>query len=377
MTSRITFFATCAPGIEPVLHEEARALKLARLERQVGGVRFEGTMQDAWRANLWLRTAIRVLRRVDRFQARDADELYQGVGAVDWKRFLAPEASLAVDAQSKESSLDHTRFVEQRTKDAIVDQLRAGEARPSVDRDDPDLRVHVHVFRDRVTLSVDTSGDSLHKRGWRRFQGRAPLAETTAAAMVQLSGWDRRSPLVDPFCGSATLLIEAGLLAAGIAPGSFRRSFGFERWPGHDAAGFARVRAEAQAERRVPRKLRLLGMDASPDALEGARANVAHASLAELVELGVGDALDWTPRPGWNAWIVTNPPYGERVGVPSELLGLFAALGAKWREQARGYHLALLSGNPDLTRALAFPGAKKVGLKNGSLDCELLCQHLD
>lgn len=377
MPPRLTFFATCAPGLEAVLHEEVRALKLARVERQVGGVRFEGTMRDAWRANLWLRTAIRVLRRLERFEARDADELYRGIGAVDWKRFLAREGSLRVDAQSKESSLDHTRFIEQRTKDAIVDQLRAGEVRPAVERDDPDLRVHVHVFRDRVTLSVDTSGDSLHRRGWRRFQGRAPLAETTAAAIVQLSGWDLRSPVLDPFCGSATILIEAALLAARIAPGSLGRSFGFERWPGHDGAGFAAAVAAARRERAVPRKLRLVGSDASPEAIEGARANLRQVGLDGMVELAVADALERTERPGWNAWIVTNPPYGERVGVPAELLVLFEGLGAKWRAEARGYHLALLSGNSDLTRALGFHGASRTALENGSLACELLCQRLD
>jgi 23S rRNA G2445 N2-methylase RlmL len=216
VAGREIFFASCAPGIEPVLHEEARALRLAKVERQVGGVRFEGTMRDAWRANLYLRTAIRVLLRVARFEARDTDALYAGVSRVDWSRFLRTDGTFVVDARTKESALDHTLFVEQRVKDAVVDQFRSRSGRrPAVDKESPDLGISVHLFRDRCTVMVDTSGESLHKRGWRRFQGRAPLAETLAAAIVMLSGWDRRSPLLDPFCGSGTILIEGALLAGG------------------------------------------------------------------------------------------------------------------------------------------------------------------
>jgi putative N6-adenine-specific DNA methylase len=235
--ARETFFATCAPGLEPVLHEELAGLRLARIERQVGGVRFEGGIEDAWRANLNARTAVRILLRLARFEAASADALYAGASAVDWGRFLRPDGTFRVDAHSNESALDHTLFVEQRVKDAVADAFRARHgARPSVDLEDPELSIRVHLFRDRCTLSVDTSGESLHKRGWRRFQGRAPLAETLAAGIVLLSGWDRRSPLLDPFCGSGTVLIEAAWIAGGVPPGHLRKRYGFERWIGHDAA---------------------------------------------------------------------------------------------------------------------------------------------
>ncbi|NOT31438.1 MAG: hypothetical protein HOP15_13405, partial [Planctomycetes bacterium] len=163
---RSVFFVTCARGVEPVLHAEAKAIGLAKIERQVGGVRFEGTRADGWRANLMLRTAVRVLQRLERFEARDGDALYAAVHALEWERWLAPEGSLAVQAQSTESALDHTQFVEQRVKDAVVDRFRARTGtRPSVDRDDPDLGIHLHLYRDRATLSLDTSGEALHKRG--------------------------------------------------------------------------------------------------------------------------------------------------------------------------------------------------------------------
>jgi putative N6-adenine-specific DNA methylase len=365
---RHTFFATCAPGIEGLLHDEARALKLSKLERQVGGVRFEGAWSDAWRANLWLRTAVRVLARLERFQATDADELYRRVQRVDWTSWLSSEQSLIVSAQSKESALDHTRFIEQRVKDAIVDQFRARSLpRPSVNKDAPDLSVHVHLYRDRCTLSLDTSGDSLHKRGWRRFQGRAPLAETLAAALLLRSGWDRRSPLVDPFCGSATIL-----LAAGRAPGLSRPGFAFERLPGFEPQTWDRLRLEAERAQRPPAKLRLVGIDADEVQLAGARENLAGLDLSERIELVHGRAEDFEYKRGWNAWIVTNPPYGERVGEERELAPVYRRLGETWRERCGGWRVALLSGNPNLARELGLAPRRTTALANGALECELL-----
>lgn len=376
-SERHTFFATCAPGLEPLLHAEVRGLRLARDERQVGGVRFEGTFEDAWRANLELRTAVRVLCRLARFEARDADELYRGVSHVPWARWLAPGATLWVDAQTKDSALSHSRFVAQRTKDAVVDQVRAlTDTRPDVDRERPGLRLHVHVSRDKVTLSVDTSGESLHKRGWRREQGRAPLAETLAAALVLRSEWDRRAPLLDPFCGSGSILVEAGLIATDTAPGLFRESFGFERLPGHDAAGFAALRARLEARRTMPRKLRLIGTDAARERVEEARANVAAAGLSDLVTLGVADARDFAPRPGWNAWIVTNPPYGQRIGAEGGLVPLYRAFGRALRERCAGYTLALLTSEGELGPALGIEGLDEVRTQNGGLACSLLVGRL-
>ncbi len=372
-----TFFATCAPGLEPLLHDEARRLRLARIERQVGGVRFAGRLEDAWRANLYFRTAIRVLQRLARFEARDQDELYKGVQELDWMRWLRPHATLAVSAQSSDSQLDHSLFVAQRTKDAIVDQVRkTSGSRPDVDKEDPDLLVHVHLYRDRCTVSVDTSGESLHKRGWRRYQGRAPLAETLAAAVVLLSGWDRRSPLLDPFCGSATILIEAALLAADFAPGMFRRGFAFERFPDHDPQRWQALRAKTRDAARFPPRLILRGSDTSVRAIEGARENLAAAELDDRIEIEQCDVCAFDFRRGWNAWIVTNPPYGERVGNTGELIPLFADFGRIVSDHCSGYHLALLSGSRELTRALGIRADSAVRLMNGRLPCELLCARV-
>jgi len=350
---------------------------LARAEQQVGGVRFEGTLQDCWKANLWLRTAVRVLLRLERFHAPDEDALYKEVASLDWAAHLSPGGTLWVDAQCRESNLDHSRYVAQRVKDAVVDRLRTADGtRPDVVREDPDLRLHLHLYRDRATLSLDSSGESLHKRGWRRAQGIAPLAETLAAAVVLASGWDRRSPLIDPFCGSGTLLVEAALIAAGKAPGVFRSRFGFEGWPGHDAAAYAAVHAEASATGELPRKLRLLGFDSDRARVAETVKNLEGAGLAGACEIDVAQALEFAPRPGWNGWIVCNPPYGERVGDERKLIPLYRDFGRLLRERCEGFSLALLSGNPDLAQRLELPSLERRTLQNGSIPCELILGRL-
>jgi 23S rRNA G2445 N2-methylase RlmL len=367
------YFVTCAPGLEPVLHAELNALKLRRVERQVGGCVFEGSQRDSVRANLWLRTAIRVLRRLQRFDAPDEDTLYAVAREVEWERLIEPEASIVIDAQSRDSKLNHTRYVEQLVKDAIVDRFRAATGeRPSVDKEDFDLRVHVHLARDRATLSVDTSGHSLHRRGWRVHQGRAPLSETSAAGIVLHSGWDRRAPLLDPFCGSGTILIEAAWIASGRAPGSLRKQFGFERWLDHDPRVLEELRSQAEAQVRTPRKLSILGWDRDPQRVEEARENIESAGVQDLVKVERAAVRDFAPRPGWNAWIVTNPPYGERVGDVKQLEPLYREFGENLRERCAGYRLALLSGNMELAAQLGFEGIERTFLKNGAIDCELI-----
>jgi putative N6-adenine-specific DNA methylase len=372
------FFATCAPGVEPVLHEEIRALRLPRSERQVGGVYFEGGIEAARRANLWLRTAIRVLMRVQRFACGDEGTLYAETKRVPWESFLQADGGLVVDAQSRDSSLSHSRFIEQRVKDAIVDRFREKTGRrPNVDREAADLGVHAHLFRDRCTLSVDTSGHALHRRGWRKHQGRAPLAETLAAAVLKFSGWDERAPLLDPFCGSATIPIEAALMAAGIAPGLFSQGFGFENWPGHDTKAWEREKSEAHQERRSPKRLRLHGTDRDKQRIGEARENAAAAGVGDQVELEVADAREFAPRRGWNAWIASNLPYGERIDRGIDLEVLYERFGDALRTHCEGYHVALLCPLGPLTKKLGLRRPERHTLLNGGLDCRLLCAKID
>lgn len=372
-SDRHLYFVTCAPGIEPMLHHELTALRLARVERQVGGCVFEGSERDCVRANLHLRTAIRVLRRLKRFEAHDEAALYSVAREIEWEHLIGPDASLVIDAQSRDSELNHTRYVEQLVKDAIVDRFRAqtGE-RPSVDKDDFDLRVHVHIARNRVTLSIDTSGHSLHRRGWRLHQGRAPLSETSAAGIVLHSGWDRRAPLLDPFCGSGTILIEAALIASNTAPGIFRKQFGFERWLTNNPVIIEHEREKARKEVKMPRKLSILGWDSDGGRIEEARENIESAGMQDIVKVEQAPARDFAPRRGWNAMIVTNPPYGERVGDVRQLLPVYREFGQTLREHCSGSCLVLLSGNEELAGELGFRSALSLGIKNGPIDCELI-----
>ena len=369
-----SFFATCAPGVEPLLQKELTELRFAKVERQVGGVYFEGRPSEARRANLWLRTAVRVLMRVARFRAETDTDLYEGAKAVDWQRFLRADGNLVVDAHTNMSALDHTRFIEQRVKDAVVDQFREhGGERPSVERAGADLGIYAHLYKDRCTLLVDTSGDALHKRGWRRNQGVAPLAENLAAALVLTSGWDRRSPFLDPFCGSGTVVIEAALIAGGIAPGLFRPEygFGFERWPDHDARAWRREREIAQNTIKMPRKLRIIASDSSTARIGDARDNEVGAGLDELIDFQHADALDFAPRKGWNGWIVSNLPYGERIGRARALLDLYRNFGALLRERCAGYQVALVCGDERQAAALGLPEAELSTITNGGLECQL------
>jgi 23S rRNA (guanine2445-N2)-methyltransferase len=376
MANKSTFFATCAPGLADVLHGEARALKLPNLERQVGGVLFQGSMREAWLANLQLRTAVRVLLRLERFEALTAEDLYRHAQKIDWSEYLIPEGSFFVDAQCRDSQLDHSQFVAQKVKDAVVDQFRQQTgARPIVDKDQADLRIHVHLWKDRCTISVDTSGDSLHKRGYRKYQGQAPLAETLAAAIVLCSGWDLRSPVVDPFCGSGTVLIEAALIAAKIPPGSFRR-FGFENWLDHDSRAYESLRDRQMSAIQIPSKLRLLGRDRDPQCCPGAIRNAESAGVAEIIDFETGDFSDFRPRPGWNAWILSNLPYGVRVGDPLKLENWHRELGNRLRKECSGYHLALLSGSRSYAHALGLQDWKVQKIRNGALRCELILAKL-
>lgn len=370
-----SFFATCAPGIEPILQAELSGLGFGKVERQVGGVYFEGLIAEARRANLWVRTAVRILMRVSRFQAEDDTALYDGVRAVDWKRFLRADGNLVVDAHTNHSTLDHTRFIEQRVKDAVVDQFREhGGERPNVDRLSADLGIYAHLYKDRCTLLVDTSGDALHKRGWRRNMGIAPLAENLAAAVVLSSDWDRRAPLLDPFCGSGTVAIEAALVAGNIAPGLFRaeHGFGFERWPDHDSRAWKRELEIARGQIDMPRKLRIIGSDSSRDRIADAEDNQTGAELDGLIQFDHADALEFEPRRGWNGWVVSNLPYGERIGRGKNLLALYRKFGELLRERCLGFHVALVCGDERQAEALGLADATVSEIVNGGLQCQLV-----
>lgn len=358
------FFATAAKGTEPLLRDELQQLRLPRVRADRGGVHFGASLADAYRACLWSRIALRILEPLTEFACPDEDALYEGVRGVDWRRVLDAERTLAVRAACRSSRLTHTQYIAQRTKDAVVDQLREKlGARPSVDRLAPDVQLFVHLVKDRATVYLDYSGDSLHEHGFRQQQGAAPIKETLASALVRYSGWDGESPLVDPMCGSGTLLLEAGLWAARRAPGLVREDFGFERWADFDDASKKTIedlREEARAAAR-PLEISLIGSDTDVKALEAAKANAAQAGLRVNLRLSpASSAMPSADRGG----LVVNPPYGERLGRASTLSSELGTLLRRFEGYERA---AILPRHFDVPlRADRF-----LLVFNGAIGCEL------
>ena len=373
------FTATTQFGLEEVLADELRQLG-ARIE-YVGSraVEFSGDQRLLYNAILWSRTAMRLLRPFADFYAPDERALYDEVRAIDWRRYLAPGQTFAITAVVNKSSFEHSLYVAQLTKDAIVDQFRerTGE-RPSIDTRNPDIRIHLRMLENEVILSLDAAGDSLHRRGYRQGTNEAPLNEVLAAGLVLLSGWDRKSPLIDPLCGSATILTEAGLLAQRIAPGLFHQGkFGFENWPDFDATLWQAVRAEAAAQRLEEPQAYLAGSDLDPRVLEQAAANVEAAGLDECIRLAVRDVRDARPPEGHApGLVITNPPYGERIGEQAQMAALYKTIGDALKTNFSGYEAFVFTGNLEAAKAIGLKVSRRIPLFNGPIDCRLLKYEL-
>lgn len=362
----VRFFATAAKGTEPALRDELRELRLRHVRADRGGVRFDGDLVDAARACLWSRVAVRILLELGAFSAPNESALYEGVRAIEWDAWLSPRTTLAVRATCRSSRLTHSQYVVQKTKDAVVDVLRERcGARPSVDRSDPDVGIAVHLARDVATLYLDVSGGSLHARGWRADGGTAPLRETLAAAVLRLSGWDAEHPLVDPMCGAGTLAIEAAAWSHRIAPGLSRPRFGLERWASCDEAmrrDLDALRQQARASRRED-GAPIRASDIDPRAVDLTRQNAARAGVALDVERKPLRDLT-APDSGF---VVTNPPYGERLEASSGLYQELAQSLARLPSQT----LAILAGAPEIGRVLRPPDRWWI-LYNGPIECRLL-----
>jgi 23S rRNA (guanine2445-N2)-methyltransferase / 23S rRNA (guanine2069-N7)-methyltransferase len=374
------FFATCARALEPLLADELHACGATRVEPARAGVEFEGALETAYRACLWSRVASRVLLPVRAFAAPTPEALYAGVQRIDWGAHLDPRRTLAVDCSTAQSAITHSHYAALKTKDAIVDQLRARHgARPSVDVERPDVRVNVYLHRDRAAVSIDLSGTSQHRRGYRVKSAPAPLKESLAAAVLLLAGWPRRvaerHPLVDPMCGSGTLLIEAAQIAGDVAPGLRRAHFGCTGWAGHDAALWARLRREAEQRARAGARRRpcILGYDGDPRAVRAAADNAARAGLADRIRVERRRLVDCAPPPGAPpGLLVTNPPYGVRLGDEARLGALYAELGDVMRRRFLGWTGCVLTSSSALAKRIGLRPARRVPLWNGALECRLL-----
>ncbi|MEA3107393.1 MAG: rRNA (guanine2069-N7)-methyltransferase / rRNA (guanine2445-N2)-methyltransferase [Gammaproteobacteria bacterium] len=379
MSDNVLYWIATAPvGAASVLAEELAAFGASDIKERSHDVKFQGALDVGYRACLWSRTATRVLLSVGSVDATSSKNLFDAVKRMDWREHLAPGATLACDCSGGNESIRHTIYGSQLLKDAVCDSLRdATGERPNIRPERPDVLLHLHVEGPTALVSVDFSGESLHRRGYRIDGGRAPLKENVAAAVLLRAGWpavnEAGGVLVDPLCGSGTFLTEAAMIAADAAPALNREYFGFSGWQGHDAALWERMCEEARQRRaaRTPRRC-ILGSDVDPDAVRMSIENAEHAGVADWIHVE-RRALGEVTRPNSDlGLVVANPPYGERIGAESGLSELYSGLGRTLREQFKGWQAAVLTGNPPLARNLGVYAKRTHRFYNGTIECRLL-----
>ena len=368
------FFATCARGLEKILAQELRDLHAENVESGRGGVQFHGDLALLYRANLWLRTAVRVLMPILEFDVHSTDDLYAAVQSIDWTRRMTPEQTLAVDCNVRDSAITHSKYAALRVKDAICDQFVAKRGkRPSVDVETPMIGLNLHIHQNQAVLSLDSSGESLHKRGYRPILTKAPLNEALAAGLIMLAGWRGDVPLIDPVCGSGTLCIEAAWIALRRPPGLTRRRFGFMGWMDYDVGMWTTVRDEARRGVLKEMPQPILGYDVRGDAMHFSQTNAKAAGIGHLLEFHKRDVADFAPPSGSPGIVICNPPYGERIGEEKDLVGLYKTLGKVFRERCAGWKLWVFTANAFLARQIGMKPTVVFDLFNGRLPCRFLC----
>ena len=364
-------FAAVPRGAEELAGAELLALGISDAKPGKGGVAFSTNLAGLYRANLWLRTASRVLVQLAQFPCVGPSELYTGVHAIAWQDIITPDMTLAVDCSLRDSALTHSGFVALKTKDAIVDRIREScGSRPNVDTTLPDVRINVHLHKNICTISLDSSGDSLDRRGYRLERNEAPLRETLAAAVVALTGWDGSIPLADPMCGSGTIPVEAALMAAHVPPGLQRR-FGFQHWLNFDNDLWDIIYEEAKnGIRKLPVGL-ITGCDLDNRALLLAGRNTAKAGLEGQIHFFHAALQEFRPE-GDKGVVIINPPYGKRLGEEDDLRELYCQIGDVMKKYCRGWTGYVLTGNLELAKYIGLKASRRHVLFNGAIECRLL-----
>ena len=355
-------------GLENVLAEELTQLGANNIQVGRRMVSFTGDQEMLYRSNFCLRTAIRVLKPIKHFRATSADEVYEAVKSIDWSQYLTNETTFAVDSVVYSTEFRHSKFVAYKVKDAIVDQFRERTGnRPNIRVSNPDIQLNMHIAEFDCTLSLDSSGESLHRRGYRQEAVEAPLNEVLAAGIILMTGWRGETDFIDPMCGSGTLPIEAALIARNMAPGLFRQGYAFEKWPDFDRELFEQIYNDDSQEREFGHKI--YGYDNNRNAVAIAERNVKAAGLTGDITIQFQDFADFT-QPQEKSILVTNPPYGERL-KPEDLLGLYKMIGTQFQKQFVDNEAWVLSYREECFDAIGLKASLKVPLYNGSLECEL------
>ncbi|MBR1934172.1 MAG: methyltransferase [Prevotella sp.] len=359
-------------GLEPVLAKELTRLGANNVQIGRRMVSFTGDKELMYRANFSLHTAIKILKPIKRFKAKSADDVYEEIKKIDWSEYLDNDRTFAVDAVVFSEEFRHSKFVSYKVKDAIVDQFREQHGtRPNISVANPDLRLHIHIAdvapgKSECTLCLDSSGESLHRRGYRQESVEAPINEVLAAGMILMTGWQGDTDFIDPMCGSGTLLVEAALIARNMAPGLFRKEYAFEKWPDFDAELFDRIYNDDSQEREFNHHI--YGYDVDMKAVNTARMNIKAAGLSADITVEQQDFKDFQ-QPREKSIIVTNPPYGERISTP-DLLGTYRMIGERLKHQFQGGDAWILSYREECFEQIGLKPSIKIPLYNGSLECE-------
>lgn len=369
MTDRKEFelVAKTFKGLENVLAGELTALGAQDVKPMNRAVSFVGDKAMMYKANLWLRTALKILKPIKEFKARNEVELYKGIAQIDWEEYFGVDDTLSINTVVASPYFNHSQFVALKAKDAIVDQFRSKfNKRPSIDTESPTILLNIHLTEDDCSVSIDSSGESLHKRGYRLNSTIAPINEVLAAGMIMLTGWEGNSNFLDPMCGSGTLPIEAALIAYNIPPGIFRKEFGFEKWKDFDADLFESIYNDDENSREF--KHAIVGADISAGAIRIASENVKNAFLTNKIELMVKSFESSLPSDE-GGLVIMNPPYGERI-KKNNIQEFYQSIGNVLKRNFAGFDVWILSGNKDALEYIGLHPSKKITLYNGAIECK-------
>jgi putative N6-adenine-specific DNA methylase len=357
-------------GLEEVLARELEEIGAEDVKILKRAVSFNGDKRLMYKVNLWCRTALRILKPIRSFPLKNEADLYEQLQNIPWDEYMNVRQTLAMDAVVNDSLFTHSHFVALRSKDSVVDYFRNKFGRrPSVDTENPDLRINIHIQDNVCDVSLDSSGTSLHKRGYKQVQGEAPMSEVLAAGLILMSGWDKKSHFVDPMCGSGTLLMEAALIANNIPAGNYRQIFGFMNWPDYEPSLWEELQAET-IDTQVEFEHRIIGCDISEKSIAISRRNLQFARLHKDIELFHSSFQDFTP-PAGNGWLVTNPPYGERLQV-KDIIGLYKDMGDTLKQKYGDFHAWIISADIANIKFIGLKPSKKYIVFNGQLECRFL-----
>jgi len=360
-------------GLEGVLADEIKNLGATNIKKERRAVSFEGDLAMLYKANIWLRTATRILLPIATFRADDADEVYENVKRIEWEQYMSVGQTFAVDTTVYSDIFRHSKFVAYRAKDAIADYFRDKfDKRPSVRLTNPDIQLNVHIAHNQCTVSLDSSGESLHRRGYKVKNTQAPMSEVLAAGLILLSGWRGESDFYDFMCGSGTILIEAALIALNIPPGIFRKRFAFESWSNFDRQLFEEILEDDSQERDF--KYKIYGADISKAVIDIAEANVRSTGLLKYIELNRCSVADFMPK-GSGGIIISNPPYGDRLKDDS-IYNLYDTIGSVLKHRCGGMQAWIISADDALLSHIGLKPKRKVNLLNGEIECKYCCYDI-